>query len=114
MSDRKYRHRGYMDNNQEPQRQQRQQPKQQSKPVDREGPRSPKMMAFGETVKCSACGAKAPPSITLESTCPNCRAELHTASNSVLDARMSSALAQHTNDSGDAHCYAPTRYRRWY
>ena len=78
MSDRKYRHRGYMDNNQEPQRQQRQQPKQQSKPVDREGPRSPKMMAFGETVKCSACGAKAPPSITLESTCPNCRAELHT------------------------------------
>jgi len=36
------------------------------------------MMAYGETVKCSACGAKAPTSITLESTCPKCRADLHT------------------------------------
>jgi hypothetical protein len=36
------------------------------------------MMAFGETVKCAACGAKAPPTITFESTCTNCRAELHT------------------------------------
>ena len=79
MSDRKYRQRGYMDNDREPQR-----PKPQSKPRDpqgardREGPRSPKMMAFGETVKCSSCGAKAPPQIKADSTCPNCRAELHT------------------------------------
>lgn len=76
MSDRKYRHRGYMDNDREPQR-----PKPQSQPRDREareGPRSPRMMAFGEKVKCSACGAQAPPSINFESTCPNCRAELHT------------------------------------
>jgi len=78
MSERKYRHRGYMDNDREAPRSQEQRPKQQSKPVDREGPRSPKMMAFGETVKCSSCAAKAPPSITLESTCPNCRADLHT------------------------------------
>lgn len=78
MSERKYRHRGYMDNDREPQRSPESRPKQQSKPVDREGPRSPKMMAFGETVKCSSCAAKAPPSITLESTCPNCRADLHT------------------------------------
>lgn len=77
MSDRKYRQRGYMDNDRdrEPQR-----PKPQSQPRDRdrEGPRSPKMMAFGEKVKCAACGAKAPPHITLNSTCPNCSAELHT------------------------------------
>ena len=79
MSDRKYRQRGYMDSDRdrEPQR-----PKPQSKPLererDREGPRSPKMMEFGETVKCSSCGAKAPTTITLVSSCPNCKADLHT------------------------------------
>lgn len=79
MSDRKYRHRGYMDNDREPQ-----QPKPQSKPQgsqqprDREGPRSPRMMAFGETVKCSSCGAKAPSQIGAESSCPNCKGDLHT------------------------------------
>jgi hypothetical protein len=78
MSDRKYRHRGYMDNDREPQRRESQQPKPQSKPADREGPRSPRMMAFGEAVKCASCGAKAPSSISLEASCPNCKAELHT------------------------------------
>ena len=73
MSDRKYRQRGYMDSDREPQR-----PKPQSKPPDREGPRSPRMMAFGESVKCTACGAKAPTNITLASTCPKCNADFHT------------------------------------
>ena len=77
MSDRKYRQRGYMDNDREPQRQ-KPQSSPQSKPVDREGPRSPKMMAFGETVKCASCGAKVPTAIRGDSTCSNCRAELHT------------------------------------
>jgi hypothetical protein len=77
MSDRKYRHRGYMDNDREPQRP-KPQSKPQSKPLDREGPRSPRMMAFGETVKCASCGAKAPTTITLESSCPKCRGDLHT------------------------------------
>ncbi|HET6855070.1 MAG TPA: hypothetical protein VFH46_22400 [Pyrinomonadaceae bacterium] len=77
MSDRKYRQRGYMDSARESPREP-QRPKPQSKPIDREGPRSPKMMAFGETVKCSACGAKAPTNITLESNCPKCNAPLHT------------------------------------
>ena len=67
-----------MDSDRESQRSQSQGPKPQSKPVDREGPRSPKMMAFGEAVKCTACGVKAPPSITLESSCPKCKADLHT------------------------------------
>src|SRR5687768_11820214 len=76
MSERNYRHRGYMDNR-EPQRSEPQRPRPQSKPQDREGPRSPRMMAFGEAVKCTMCGAKAPSSITAESTCENCKAELH-------------------------------------
>jgi hypothetical protein len=73
MSDRKYRQRGYMDSDREPQR-----PKPQSQPRDREGPRSPRMMAFGESVKCSSCGAKASHSIGLESSCEKCKADLHT------------------------------------
>ena len=76
MSERKYRQRGYMDNR-EPQRSEPQRPSQQAKPQDREGPRSPRMMAFGEAVKCAMCGAKAPSSITAESTCEKCKAELH-------------------------------------
>jgi len=81
MSDRKYRHRGYMDNDREPQRRESQgsplQSKPQQRPQDREGPRSPKMMAFGETVKCAMCGAKVASSIGADSTCLNCKAELH-------------------------------------
>lgn len=73
MSDRKYRQRGYQDHGSEPQR-----PKPQSPPRDREGPRSPRMMAFGEKVKCSACGAAVATTISAESTCPKCKAELHT------------------------------------
>jgi hypothetical protein len=78
MSDRKYRQRGYMDSDREPQQPKSQQPRPQSKPRDREGPRSPRMMPFGESVKCVACGAKAPAFIKLDSTCPKCNAELHT------------------------------------
>ena len=77
MSDRKYRQRGYMENDREPQR-----PKPQAgpraAPRDREGPRSPRMMAFGETTKCAACGAKTPHNITFDSCCSKCNADLHT------------------------------------
>lgn len=79
MSDRKYRHRGYMDNDREPQqpRSQSSPQGQQSKPPDREGPRSPKMMAFGESVKCANCGVQAPNTINFDTTCSKCKAELH-------------------------------------
>lgn len=78
MSDRKYRQRGYMDNDREPQRSKPpSQPQSRPRDRDREGPRSPKMMAFGEAVKCAECGAKAP-AISADSTCPKCKADLHT------------------------------------
>ena len=77
MSDRKYKHRGYMDSDRESQ-QPRTQSKSQSNPQDREGPRSPRMMAYGETVKCDACGEKAPSNITVDSSCSKCNADLHT------------------------------------
>jgi len=79
MSDRKYRQRGYMEHDREPQRPKPQsQRDHQSQPRDREGPRSPRMMPFGEVVKCAACGAKLSPNINLESSCPKCNADLHT------------------------------------
>ncbi|HSE32972.1 MAG TPA: hypothetical protein VLA93_15475 [Pyrinomonadaceae bacterium] len=77
MSDRKYRQRGYMDNDREPQRS-KSQPKPPQSPRDREGPRSPKMMAFGEKVKCASCGAVIAKSINLASACEKCNGDLHT------------------------------------
>lgn len=78
MSDRKYRQRGYMDNDREREQRPTPQSKPQSKPIDREGPRSPRMMAFEQKVKCSACGAVVLASIGPESACPKCNADLHT------------------------------------
>ena len=81
MSDRKYRQRGYMDNDREPQRPKPQPgPQGQSRPHDRdrEGPRSPKMMAFGEAVKCSNCGTQAPTTINFATSCSKCNGDLHT------------------------------------
>jgi hypothetical protein len=75
MSDRKYRQRGYMDSNQG---REETKPKQQPQQRDREGPRSPRMMSYGEKVKCAACGATVPANISLDSTCPKCNADLHT------------------------------------
>ncbi len=76
MSDRKYNQRGYMQSDREPQRS-RSQGSPQGKPQDREGPRSPRMMAFGEALNCASCGAKVPPSINFDSSCPKCNADLH-------------------------------------
>ena len=77
MSDRKYNQRGYMQSDRESQRP-KPQSKPQSKPQDREGPRSPRMMAFGKSVKCDACGEKAPSNINVDSSCSKCNADLHT------------------------------------
>jgi len=74
MSDRKYRQRGYMDHAGEKERR----PQPQSKPPEREGPRSPKMMAFGQKVKCAACGATVEANVNVDAECPKCKANLHT------------------------------------
>jgi hypothetical protein len=73
MSDRKYRQRGYMEDD----RARAERPKQPQAPRDREGPRSPKMMAFGQKVKCAACGATVQANVTFDTACPKCKADLH-------------------------------------
>src|SRR5439155_20801726 len=73
MSDRKYRQRGYMDHGE--QREQR--PKPGAKPQEREGLRSPRMMAFGQKVKCAACGATIQTTVNVDAECSKCKASLH-------------------------------------
>ena len=74
MSDRKYRQRGYMDENREGE----QRAKAPPKPTEREGPRSPRMMAFGTKVKCDGCGVTVQANIGIDTSCPKCNADLHT------------------------------------
>src|SRR5512141_2381146 len=74
MSDRKYRQSGYMEHDREGKQREQSQPK----PREREGPRSPRMMAFGQKVKCAACGATIQANISAEASCPKCKADLHT------------------------------------
>ena len=78
MSDRKYRQRGYMDHGGQQEQRPRPQTKPQAKPQEREGPRSPRMMAFGTKVKCDGCGATVQANIAIDTSCPKCNADLHT------------------------------------
>jgi len=78
MGDRKYRQRGYQDYDREREQRSTSQAKPQSKPQEREGPRSPRMMAFETKVKCAACAAVVQANVNFEATCPKCNADLHT------------------------------------
>jgi hypothetical protein len=79
MSDQKYRQRGYMENERRDNRGGERPAKSPQKPRDRdEGPRSPRMMAYGEKVKCSSCSAVVPTNLSFDSTCPKCHSDLHT------------------------------------
>lgn len=74
--ERKYSQRGYQDEG----------PKsEESRPKpakDREGPKSPNMMAFQGVVRCAMCGAQVELlGISLESVCPNCKSDLRTCRN---------------------------------
>ncbi len=73
MGDRKYRQRGYMEDD----RRREQRPKPQPQSREREGPHSPRMMAFGEKVRCTACGATLQMEITTDSRCSKCGTDLH-------------------------------------
>jgi len=76
--DRKYRQSGYQDGEKRPES------KPSGPPRDREGPRSPKMMAFEGAFRCSACNT--PNEVSLGAlmvgeTCVKCGADLRTCRN---------------------------------
>lgn len=78
---RKYRQRGYQDDNSQSQEGRSQQA---PRKASREGPRSPRMTAFQQVLRCGMCGVTLPPDFTeisVSSTCPKCSADLHTCKN---------------------------------
>ncbi len=80
---RKYRQPGYQDGGGGQGQEDRPKPRRRAA---REGPRSPRMMGFQAVMRCSKCGASMPRSMTEikpDSTCPSCRADLHTCRNCV-------------------------------
>ncbi len=83
MSDRKYRQRGYQDDDRDRERKapQQKQPASPGAPRTRgdrpEGPKTPNLMAAHEIVKCSQCGERVTAAIGFDSTCSRCGADLH-------------------------------------
>jgi hypothetical protein len=77
MSDRKYRQRGYQDDDRD--RQPRPQRPPESRPRERtpDAPRTPNLMATHDVIRCRNCATIVSPPIGTLSTCPKCRADLH-------------------------------------
>ena len=87
MSDRKYRQRGYQDDDRD-----RQPKPQTSRPapepgapagarrISQDGPRNINMPGFREVVRCAQCGAGIEEEVGFNSRCPRCGTELHTCS----------------------------------
>jgi hypothetical protein len=87
MSDRKYRQRGYQDDDRD------RQPKPQgarqapepgapagARRISQDGPRNINMPGFRQVVRCTQCGAVINEDVGFESRCPRCGVELHSCS----------------------------------
>ena len=91
MSDRKYRQRGYQDNDRERERQ----PKGPARParepgapaatrrISQDGPKNINMPGYRQVVRCSQCGTVVTAEITFESRCTRCGTDLHACSQCV-------------------------------
>jgi hypothetical protein len=90
MSDRKYRQRGYQDDDRD------RQPKAPSRPApepgapagarrisSQDGPRNINMPGYREVVRCAQCGTMVTAEITLDARCLRCGADLHSCSQCV-------------------------------
>jgi len=85
MSDRKYRQRGYQDDDRD-RPQKAQTPRQAPEPgapagarrISQDGPRNINMPGFRQVVRCTQCGAVIEAEVGFESRCPRCGVELHT------------------------------------
>ncbi len=74
--ERKYNQHGYQDDSPKNDRQQ------PAPAKDREGPRSPKMMAYQGVIRCAMCGERVElMEMSLDSACPKCNADLRTCRN---------------------------------
>ena len=87
MSDRKYRLRGYQDDDRDRQPKPRPaRPAQEpgapagARRISQDGPRNINMPGFREVVRCAPCGATLSADIGFDSLCPRCGTELHACS----------------------------------
>ena len=86
MSDRKYRQRGYQDDDRErPQKPQSRPAPEPGAPagarrISQDGPRSINMPGYRQVVRCSQCGTIVNAEITLDARCLRCGADLHSCS----------------------------------
>src|SRR5687768_12029629 len=87
MSDRKYRQRGYHDDDRD------RQPKPQTprparepgapagaRRISQDGPKAINMPGYREVVRCAQCASVVPADVGYESRCPRCNADLHACS----------------------------------
>jgi hypothetical protein len=74
MSDRKYRQRGYMDEERKPAQKPTPGP---TAPRDRIGPRTYNMPGYREVVRCARCGNVLTGEIVEDTRCPRCGADMH-------------------------------------
>lgn len=84
MSDRKYRQRGYQDDDRDrPAKPQTPRPAPEpgapagARRISRDGPRPMNMPGFRELVRCAQCGAVIEEEVGFESRCPRCGTDLH-------------------------------------
>jgi len=89
MSDRKYRQRGYMDDDRDRERKPQGPRPAQGAPQPRgrydrpEGPKTPNLMAAHQVVRCARCAAPASLPIGTLSRCTKCGSDLHSCANCV-------------------------------
>jgi len=87
MSDRKYRQRGYQDDDRDRQ-QKPQAPRPAPEPgapagarrISQDGPRTINMPGYREVIRCSQCGTVVNTAVALDSKCLRCAADLHSCS----------------------------------
>ena len=108
MSERKYRQRGYQDDDRDRERRpesDRRPPQAPGAPaatrrLSSEGARNPNLMGYHEVVKCARCGAPVDPAILSLSTCARCGQALH-----------SCAQCVHFDTSATFECRQPIKAR---
>ena len=84
MSDRRYRQRGYQDDDRDRESRAPRAPGQPQSPAEGrprertpDAPRTPNLMANHDVVRCRACAAIVAPPIGTDAACPKCRVALH-------------------------------------
>jgi len=78
MSERKYRQRGYQDQDKPPHKEKKERPPREGPPHREQlGPRTPRMVGSVTRARCSNCGTVLMPGFDPYSQCPKCGLEMH-------------------------------------